>query len=59
MKVGIIGCGNISGVYLKSNQLFPILEIVACAHLGMACARAKATEHNMQAVTADDLLAHP
>ena len=32
-KVGIIGCGNISGIYFSAKQKFPILDIVACADL--------------------------
>ena len=58
-KVGIIGTGTISGIYLKSPTVFPILEIVACADLDMARAQAKADEFNIQALSVDDLLAHP
>lgn len=58
-KIGIIGCGNISGIYLKSPQVFPILELVACADLDMSRAEAKAAEHNIQALTVEELLAHP
>ena len=33
-KVGIIGCGNISSIYLKNcQQVFEILEVAACADL--------------------------
>ncbi len=31
MKVGLIGCGNISAVYLRVSQRFPEIEIVAVA----------------------------
>ncbi len=58
-KIGVVGCGNISGVYLKSPQLFPILEIVACADLDLARAQAKAQEHQIRACTVEDLLADP
>ena len=30
-RIGIIGCGNISGIYLQSGTTFDSLEIVACA----------------------------
>jgi len=33
VKIGIIGCGNISGQYLKGLGQFPILEIAAAADL--------------------------
>lgn len=58
-KVGIIGCGTISGIYLKSPTVFPILDIVACADLDMGRAQAKADEFNIQALSVADLLAHP
>lgn len=43
-KIGIIGCGNISGAYLTAGQKFDILDIAACADLDMERARAKAEE---------------
>lgn len=58
-KFGIIGCGNISGIYLKADKTFNNLELVACADLDMARARAKAAEHNIKAYTVDELLADP
>jgi predicted dehydrogenase len=58
-KVGIIGCGNISGIYLKAPQVFPILEIVACADLEMDRAEAKAAEYALRALTVEQLLADP
>ena len=57
--IGVIGCGNISRVYLKANEIFPILQIVACADIDMARAEAKAAEHGIQALTVAQLLAHP
>jgi len=32
-KVGVIGCGNISGAYLEISKTFDILDVVACADL--------------------------
>ena len=60
VKVGIIGCGNISGIYLKSGQTFRILDIAACADLDVERARAKAEEYGVpKACGVDDLLADP
>ena len=60
MKVGVIGCGNISGVYLQAPQKFPILDIVACADVDMDAARAQAEKHGIaRACTVDELLADP
>jgi len=61
VKVGIIGCGNISGIYLKNmSQVFDILEVVACADLLSDRAKAKAEEHEgVEARTVEALLADP
>jgi predicted dehydrogenase len=56
-KIGVIGCGNISTIYLKSGQTFDNLEIVACADLDQARAQAKAAEFGIQAYSVDELLA--
>jgi predicted dehydrogenase len=58
-KIGIIGTGTISGIYLKSPTVFPILDMVACADLEMARAQAKAEEYQIEALSVADLLAHP
>ncbi len=58
-KIGIIGCGTISGIYLKAPTVFPIMEIVACADLDFTRAEAKAEEFKIQALSVADLLAHP
>src|ERR1041385_4180066 len=58
VKVGIIGCGNISGIYFKAGKTFDILDIVACADLDMERAKAKAEEHGVpKACTPEELLA--
>ena len=36
VKVGVIGCGNISAAYLKAARTFPILDIVALSDLNLA-----------------------
>jgi predicted dehydrogenase len=58
-KVGIIGCGNISDIYLKNCQMFQAVEAVACADLIMARAQAKAKQYGIQACTVDELLKDP
>ena len=50
VKVGIVGCGNISGVYFSGCAKFPILDVVACADLDMAKAKAKGKEFNVAKV---------
>ncbi|MGB9619909.1 MAG: Gfo/Idh/MocA family protein, partial [Armatimonadota bacterium] len=58
-KVGIVGCGNISGIYFKAGQTFEAIEITACADIIMDRAKAKAEEFGCKAVTVDELLADP
>lgn len=58
--IGIIGCGNISGAYLKAmTETFSILDIRGLADLNRDLAEAKAAEFGLKAVTVDQLLADP
>ncbi|MBO1075199.1 Gfo/Idh/MocA family protein [Roseomonas marmotae] len=59
VKVGLIGCGNISAAYLRAAPLFPELRIAACADLNESQARARAEEFGLRAVTVDALLDDP
>lgn len=60
-RIGVIGCGNISGIYLKNfQQLFRNTEVVACADLECDKAEARAKEFNVPSVlSVEDLLASP
>jgi predicted dehydrogenase len=59
-KVGVVGCGNISGAYLRSCRMFPVLEVVACADLDVGRAREKAAEFGIaKAYSYGELLADP
>lgn len=49
-KVGIIGCGNISGAYLKALKSFDVLEVVACADIKRGRAKARAKEFHVPRV---------
>jgi predicted dehydrogenase len=42
VRIGLVGCGKISGAYLETLHLFPSVETVACADLDPARARATA-----------------
>src|SRR5665213_2514529 len=60
VKVGLIGCGKICDAYFLGSKRYEIIEIVACADLDPARARAKAGEHAIpKACTVDELLADP
>ena len=59
-RVGLIGTGRISDIYLKTCAKFDEVEIVACGSLNMDESRAKAAEHNISRVaTPDEILADP
>jgi predicted dehydrogenase len=60
VRVGVVGCGNISQVYLKVAPTFPILDVVACADIDEDRARARAAEFGVpSACSVADLLADP
>jgi predicted dehydrogenase len=47
LRVALVGCGNISGRYLETLRGFPSVEVVACADLDPARARATADAHGV------------
>ena len=61
VKIGVVGCGNISSIYLKNcSQRFKILEVVACADIIPERAKALAEEFNIPRVcSVDELLNDP
>jgi predicted dehydrogenase len=46
-NVGIVGCGNISGIYLEAGKKWDILNIVACADIDLARAQAQAAKYGV------------
>lgn len=61
VKVGLIGCGMISGIYLKNaTEVYKTLEVVAVADLDLHRARARAEEFNIPKVySPEELFADP
>ncbi len=60
VKIGIIGCGNISGIYMQMTPTFEILELDACADLLVERAQAQAAKYHIPRVlSVDELLADP
>jgi predicted dehydrogenase len=60
VNVGVIGCGNISGIYLEAGRKFSILNIVACADIDLARAQAQAEKYGVpKACSPAELLADP
>ncbi|MBF9234131.1 Gfo/Idh/MocA family protein [Microvirga alba] len=57
LNVGIIGCGNISGIYLQNIPAYNGLSLRACADMKPEAAQAQASRHGIQALSVDELLA--
>src|SRR5208337_2732223 len=58
IRIGVVGCGAISGRYLTTSRNFPILEIAACADLNRSAAEKTAAEHGVPRVlSVDELMA--
>ena len=59
LRIGVMGCGNISTTYFKFVPLFKGIEITACADLNPEMARARAEEYGVKAMKPAALLASP
>lgn len=59
MRIGVIGLGNISGIYLDNLARWEETKVVACADLDRARAEAAAAKRGVRAMDVDELLAHP
>jgi len=58
MKVGIIGCGNISETYFNCQTIFNNFEIIACADINEEFATKSAEQFNVKAQSVDDILSN-
>jgi len=59
VKVGVIGCGNISAAYLKAAKTFPVLDLVALSDMNPDASAARAAEFGIPARSVDETLADP
>lgn len=60
VKVGLIGCGVISGIYLQNACALDVLQVVACADLIPERAQARAAEYGVpKTCSVEELLADP
>ena len=57
LRIGVIGCGNISITYLRNCSLFGGIELTACADISPEIANLRAREYHIRALTVDALLA--
>ena len=57
LRVGIVGCGNISAAYFSLAPLFKGIKVTACADINPAAAKARAKEFGVRAeATVEDLM---
>ena len=57
LAIGLVGCGNISDIYVTNAKLFRDLAMVACADLRPEAASAKATRYGLRSMSVDGLIA--
>jgi len=60
VKVGLVGCGYISGIYLENSKVFKSFDVVACADLLIERAEARAEEFGVpKACSTEELMSNP
>ncbi|MHC4434348.1 MAG: Gfo/Idh/MocA family protein, partial [Planctomycetota bacterium] len=59
-RVGLVGCGRISDIYLKTCKKFEELDIVACVGLDLEESREKARQYDIpEACAPDEIFGNP
>jgi predicted dehydrogenase len=59
-KIGILGCGVISGIYIENSTKLPDVELAAVADVNPAAARYRADQYGIErALSPEELLADP
>jgi predicted dehydrogenase len=56
LRVGVVGCGNISDIYFTNSALFKDFTITAASDVRMDAAREKAEKYNVDAISVDELM---
>ena len=60
VKVGIVGSGFISGIYLENSKTFNSFDVVACADLIMERAQGRAEEYGVpKACSTEEVMDDP
>ena len=58
MRVGIIGCGNISETYFNCQNIYNNFNVIACADIDTDVAKRSAEKFNVKAQSVEDLLSN-
>ncbi|MCF3642056.1 Gfo/Idh/MocA family oxidoreductase [Rhizobium sp. TRM95111] len=56
LRIGVVGCGNISTAYMRNAPLFGNVAITACADLDTKAAERRAAEFGLRAMDVDALI---
>ncbi|MBP0615660.1 Gfo/Idh/MocA family protein [Jiella mangrovi] len=56
LRIGLVGCGNISDIYLINAPRFPGIRFVACADLKPEAAMRQSEKYGIEAVSVAELL---
>jgi predicted dehydrogenase len=59
LRIGVVGCGNISTAYLRNAPLFGGVQITACADIFPEAAARRAAEFGLRAMDVEGLMAAP
>jgi len=60
MRIGVVGCGNICGIYFQNLTSYAGIEVVSCADLDLSRAQAASEKYGVsKAYSVDELLADP
>ncbi len=60
VKIAVIGCGMISGIYLKNlTKMFNITEVVGCSDIIPERSKAKAEEYGIKQMTNEEIYNDP
>ena len=55
-RIGVVGCGNISDIYLTNAAHFTTVTAIACADLRSGAAGKTAARYGLRAMSVADLL---
>jgi predicted dehydrogenase len=59
LRIGVVGCGNISMAYMRNAPLFRGVEIIACADVNSDAAAGRAAQFSLRAMDVGALMADP
>ena len=58
MRVGIIGCGNISETYFNSQKIFNNFKIISCADINNNISKKSAKKFNIKSESVEEILSN-